>query len=153
MKTAILTGAALLMTAASFAQADNKTIVRQLYETVLNKRAMDQLPQYISPEYQGAGGQTGVPGFSAPVEALLRAFPDAQWTLKEVIAEGQTVCVHWQFTGTHEGPFQGIAPTHKKATTEAFALVMLKDGKVTSVHVLTDRLGFIQQLGAVLQLP
>jgi predicted ester cyclase len=124
----------------------NKEVIRTLYEQSLNRRDMGLLQHLISEDYTGPDGKRGVPGFTEPVEAVIRAFPDVQWKIEELIAEGDKVVIRWTLTGTHNGRFQDIAATGKTVTGNAMAVYELKEGKVISTRVLTDRLGFLQQL-------
>jgi predicted ester cyclase len=44
----------------------------------------------------------------------LAAFPDAQFTIEDLIAEGDKVVARATEQGTHRGEFMGIAPTGKQ---------------------------------------
>ncbi|HET9486301.1 MAG TPA: ester cyclase, partial [Chryseosolibacter sp.] len=46
-----------------------------------------------------------------------------------------------------QGQFQNIAPTGRSISNEGTAIYELKDGKIVSHQIQTDRLGFLQQLG------
>lgn len=128
---------------------NNKETVKRLYEESLNKRNMELLKELVSDDYTGLQGQKGIAGFEAPVTALIKAFPDIQWKIDELIGDGDQVVVKWTIQGTHTGQFQYIAPTGKKVTGSGIGIYELKDGKVTATQVLTDRLGFLQDLGAL----
>jgi predicted ester cyclase/heme-degrading monooxygenase HmoA len=124
----------------------NKDVIRNVYEQALNKRNMDLLPELVSEDYVGIGGEKGVAGFKSPILALITAFPDIQWKLEELIGEDDKVVVKWKVQGTHTAQFQHIAATGKIVSNNAIAIYELKNGKVVNVQVLTDRLGFLQQL-------
>jgi predicted ester cyclase len=51
--------------------------------------------------------------------------------------------------GTHQGDFQGIAPTGKQVTIPAIRIYRVADGKMAELWVEFDALGLLQQLGAV----
>jgi hypothetical protein len=42
-------------------------------------------------------------------------FPDLQWTLEEMIAEGDKVAARFIMRGTHRGTFFGVPPTGRYA--------------------------------------
>lgn len=118
---------------------DNKAIIRKLYEEALNKGNLTDLSQFVADAYPGNFGQQLVP--------LKAAFPDAQWVIKDMVAEGDKVVVFQQFCGTHKDTFQDIPATGKYVTGNGIVTYELRDGKIINSLVLTDRLGFLQALG------
>jgi len=129
---------------------DNKEVVQKLHEA-LNKRNMEALKDFISEEYVGLSKKKGYVAFQEPLIPLFNAFPDIQWTVTEMIAEGDKVFVSWNWAGTHTGVFNGIAvkdiqATGAKVTNDGMAIYLFKDGKIISTKVMTDRLGFLQAL-------
>jgi len=127
----------------------NKAVIVKLYDQYLNQRNAAILQEIISPDYTGAQGHKGPAAFAEPVAPLLKAFPDAQWKLEELIAEGDKVIVKQQLHGTHTGQFQHIAATGKQVTNNGISIYEFKDGKIINSLVQTDRLGFLQQLGVL----
>ena len=49
----------------------------------------------------------------------LSGFPDIQWTLDEMIAEGDKVAARFTMWGTHQGAFFGVPPSGKKIEVKA----------------------------------
>ena len=129
-----------------FAIEKNKEVIRTLYEQALNKRNMGLLQDFVSEDYVGIGGEKGATAFEAPVAALIKALPDIQWNIEELIGEGDKVVVRWKVQGTHTGPFQHITATGNTVSNDGIGIYELKDGKVINAQVHTDRLGFLQQL-------
>lgn len=124
----------------------NKELVKKVYDKCLNKRNFDLLNGLISEEYVGLSGKKGAAGFQEPMHALIKGFPDAQWVLTNLIAEDDKVFASWKVEGTHTNTFNNIPATNKKISSEGMGILTLKDGKVISTHVLTDRFGFMQAL-------
>jgi predicted ester cyclase/heme-degrading monooxygenase HmoA len=130
---------------------NNKEVIRTIYEQCLNKRNMALLKDLISDDYVGIKGKKGAVAFQEPVNDLIAGFPDAQWTIVELVADEEKVSVAWKWQGTHTAQFQHHAPSGKIITSDGMAVFQLKDGKVITSRVLTDRLGFLQQLDALPQ--
>ncbi len=128
----------------------NKLIIRRLFEEVINQRRFKELPVYVADSYTGPSGLKGAAGFEAPIAPLIKAFPDIQWQLQEVIAEGDMVVVKWKWKGTQKAAYTHIPATGATITNDAMAIYTLKDGKVVKGQLQNDRLGFLQALG---QLP
>jgi predicted ester cyclase len=78
-----------------------------------------------------------------------RAHGRRQSTVKEQIAEGDTVATRWKAHGTHDGELAGIAPTGKEVTVKGFTFSRLENGKVVEERQVWDALGMLVQLGAV----
>jgi steroid delta-isomerase-like uncharacterized protein len=128
------------------AAQQNKEIVLKIYEQCLNKRKFDLLNELVAEEYTGVLGKKGAAGFQEPMQQLIRSFPDMQWILTNMVAEDDKVFVSWKVEGTHTNPFNNIPGTGKKISGDGMGVLTLKNGKVISSQVLTDRLGFMQAL-------
>lgn len=81
--------------------------------------------------------------------ATTNAFPDVNITINEMIAEGNRVAMHWTFTGTHRGEFQGIPATGKAVSWTGIDIYTVMDGKIVEHMRVGDMLGLLQQLGAI----
>lgn len=127
----------------------NKEVIGKLYEQVLNKKNMALLQELISEDFVSASGKKGAAAFGEPLAPLLKAFPDAQWKIEEMVSEGDKVIVKYKFVGTHTGQLQHFTITGKSITTDGIGIFQLKDGQIISSQVHTDRLGFFQQLEAL----
>jgi predicted ester cyclase/heme-degrading monooxygenase HmoA len=125
----------------------NKEVVRKIFEQCLNKRNLDQLKEFISDDYNGLLGKKGAAGFQEPALPLIKAFPDIQWNITELVAEGDKVVLCWKWQGTQTAAYYAnVASTGKTITNDGVAILTLKNGKVISNQVLTDRLGFLQAM-------
>ncbi|MFZ5441364.1 MAG: ester cyclase [Myxococcota bacterium] len=119
----------------------NTELVRFLYQDVVNARRFERLTEVLSPAL--------APEFEAAVRVLLTGFPDVRFHLVELLAEGARVVVRWQWSGTHTGPFRGIAPTGKFVLNDGVVFFSFEAGRATSAWTLNDRLGVLQALGVV----
>lgn len=124
-------------------------LVRALYEDCINQRLLDRLPDYLSDAFVGSNGEQGSLGFRQTVERMVRAFPDLQFEIEDLFAVGDKVCVRWRFEAAHLGPLSGIAPTGKIAVQNGIAIYEASHGKLARAWLQVDRLGVLQQIGAV----
>jgi steroid delta-isomerase-like uncharacterized protein len=76
-------------------------------------------------------------------------FPDIQWTLEEMVAEGDKVAARFTMRGTHRGTFFGVPPTGKAIQVQAMNLYRLSGGKFVEERGQPDLLSLLQQIGAV----
>jgi steroid delta-isomerase-like uncharacterized protein len=91
----------------------------------------------------------GPAGYLAIIGMMRGGFPDIQWTLEEMIAEGDKVAARFTMRGTHSGTFLGVPPTGKAIAVQAMNIYRLREGHFIEEHGQPDMLGLLQQIGAV----
>lgn len=133
--------------------AQNKELVKGLYEHIINDRELDELDAIISPAFTGEKGDKGPQAYRNTVVDLLKSFPDIKFTVEEIIAEGDLVVARWSWKGTHTADFRGIPAGNKVVTNTALVMYKVQDGKITASWLQADRLSVLQQIGVVLQKP
>ena len=130
----------------------NKSVVRRYYEEVLNGGDVALLDQLAVPDYDEhspfPGQPNGVEGMKARVGGILAAFRPV-FTVREVVAEGDTVVVYWTNTGTHQGDFMGIPPTGRTVTISGIDVHRLRDGRLAEHWHVIEELQMLQQLGVL----
>jgi steroid delta-isomerase-like uncharacterized protein len=134
--------------------AENKAIVRRLYEEVWNKRKLEVVKELISPSHalQGPtifGSSMGPEAYKRQVLRFLEGYPDLHWTIEDTIAEKDKVVACWTMSGTHEGDFMGVPATNKKVSVDGITIHHIVGGKIMDSNINWDALGMMQQLGAV----
>ena len=91
----------------------------------------------------------GLPGLKLFVGALRAAFPDFQYTVEDIIAQGDKVVVRLTARGTQRGDFAGIPATGKQASWTEIHICDMADGKMVEHWVVQDQLSMLQQLGVI----
>ena len=134
--------------------ADNKAIVRRLYEEVWNNRKLEVVNELISPSHALQsptifGSSIGPEAYKRQVSSLLEAYPDLHWTIEDAIAEKDKVVACWTLSGTHKGDYMGVPATNKKVSVGGITIHHIAGGKIMDSHTNWDLLGMMQQLGAV----
>jgi steroid delta-isomerase-like uncharacterized protein len=89
----------------------------------------------------------GRDGFRAFWQTMLTAFPDAHIEPAHVAADDEHVTVAYTLTGTHQGDFQGIAPTGRSIEISGVQLARFEGGKIVERWGSSDELGILKQLG------
>lgn len=64
------------------------------------------------------------------IPALRAGFPDLKATIEKQVAEGNLVCTHAWFEGTHTGEWLGIAATGKRVRFQNVSIDEVADGRV-----------------------
>ena len=129
---------------------ENKAKQRQVFEEVLNKGNLAIIPDLIAPEYvfrSPLGVEAkGPESFKQMVVMFRTAFPDLNFTIDDVFAEGDRVALRFTMTGTFKGEMMGFAPTGKKATYTAILITQWAGGKEVQAWEAMDTLPFYKQL-------
>ena len=131
----------------------NKLVMRRFVEFI-NTASERLAAELISPDavFHVPGRPEPVRGPAGYLEiiAMMRGgFPDIQWTLEEMVAEGDKVAARFMMRGTHQGAFFGIPPTGKKVAVQAVNFYRLADGQFIEERGQPDLLGLMQQIGAM----
>ena len=91
----------------------------------------------------------GPTGYLVIIGMMRGGFPDIQWTLEDIVAEGDKVAARFTMLGTHQGNFSGVPPSGKPIKVQAMSFYRLTNGQITEEHGQPDMLGLLQQIGAV----
>jgi steroid delta-isomerase-like uncharacterized protein len=134
---------------------DYRQLFARWFEEVWNRANYDVAYELIHPDFvaHGAGGQDqrqGPVGVIAQAQAWHTAFPDGRMAIDELISEGENASIRITFRGTHLGPFDGIPPTGNRVQTTFIRIVRVVDGMIAEGWGEPDRLGILQQIGAIL---
>ena len=129
----------------------NKAIIRDFFDQVWNQGDEAAIDRFIAEDAIGNDPDFGIgrEGFKRQWRKWREAFPDLRFEVEELVAESDTVVSRWTLTGTHTGPFLGIAPTGRAIRVAGMSLDHLQDGLLVSGFDGWDNLGLRQQLGAI----
>lgn len=93
---------------------------------------------------QGPGRE----GFKAFFTSLLSAFPDAHIEPETIVVDDDHVALAYTLTGTHQGDFEGVAPTGKRIEVRGLQIGRFENAQIVERWGMSDPLGIMQQLGA-----
>jgi steroid delta-isomerase-like uncharacterized protein len=128
---------------------ENKAVVRRLVSDFLSKHDLAAADDIFADgliDHQGPVTAIGRENVKQFVAGLLQAFPDLQFEIGHLIAEGEKVCVNVIGRGTHRGEFRGVAPTGRPVTILGTSIMRIADGKIAERWNITDMAGLMQQL-------
>ena len=111
-----------------------------------------KIAEIVAPDevhHWGIGSDTtGFDEFTKRWDQFFTAFPDLEFTVDLVVAEGDQVATRWTATGTQRGEWQGIAPTNRKVTWQGTNIFRFACGQIVESWSEADHLGLLSQLGA-----
>jgi steroid delta-isomerase-like uncharacterized protein len=128
-----------------------KAVVRRNTEEVQNKGNFDIFEELFADDFVDHTTQPGTTPDKAGVRKLYtymrEAFPDFHAEIDWQLADGDRVTTYKTYYGTHEGPFLGIAPTHRKIHFESVDVMRVQNGKITDHWGVGNLLSLLQQIG------
>jgi steroid delta-isomerase-like uncharacterized protein len=130
----------------------NKAIVREHFERVWNSGNAEAVAETLAPDYVGydpnsAGTIHGPDGYLKATAAFRATFPDARFTIEELIAEGDRVVARLVLRATQSGAWHDAAPTNRAITVDAVIIYRMTNGTIAESWGLFNVLGMLQQLG------
>jgi steroid delta-isomerase-like uncharacterized protein len=86
----------------------------------------------------------------------LTACPDATYTVRSFVEQGDTFADEWALAGTHTGPFAlpdgtQLPPTGKRVEITGMEFVQVRDGKIVIDNLYYDNVAVLAQLGLIPQ--
>jgi steroid delta-isomerase-like uncharacterized protein len=140
---------------ASVSAEENKRISRRLAEEGFAQGNVDVIDEVVAENFvnHDPGAPPDLPPGREGVKVLATlyrsAFPDTQFTIEDIVAEGDKVVTRWKARGTHQGDFAGLPATGKQATVTGITIDRVEGGKIVESWNEYNQLGLLQQLGVV----
>ena len=94
------------------------------------------------------GDITGIDATRNYYYNFLTGFSNSDFTILEVVGQGNRLVKHWNFKGTHTGNFFGIPASGNKLNLSGTTMVTMKDGKIAKEQDFFDMMSMVNQLTA-----
>ena len=128
-----------------------KAIIRRNTEEVQGRGNFDVFDELFADDFIDHTPQPATTPDKAGVRKLytyLRvAFPDFHAEIHWQPADDDRVTTYKTYYGTHQGPFLGVAPTHRKIHFETVDVMRVQNGKITDHWGVANLLSLMQQVG------
>ncbi len=120
---------------------ENKALVHRLVEDAVNRAD----PAVIDAVAEGPIADAA----RRWIGPFREAFPDFRMEVVDLIAEDDKVAAHFRCSGTHQGEWQGMAPTGNRfENVDEVYIFEVREGKLVGVSVaVEDNLARLKQLG------
>lgn len=133
-------------------QEDTKDAIRQYYTASFDELT-DMTDEFIAEDFvlqdPLVGEVRGHEELNEYYRQMVDGFSDPRIDVRNLIAEGELIAVHWTVRGTHDGEVLGAEPTGEEVTVTGVDLLRVEDGKIVEMLTYYDALGFMRQLGAI----
>lgn len=135
---------------------ENKALARRWFEELFNRENLDIADEIVAEDHVNHDpafpqNSPGPDGAKEVVNLYHGAFPDAQITIEDQIAEGDRVVTRWTGRGTHQGDLMGVPPSGNRVTVAGITINRIAGGKIAESWDNYDALGMMQQVGAIPQ--
>ncbi len=130
----------------------NKAVVRRYWDELWNGKNGEIIDEIaVDPvRFHFPDGQAHQPpSLHKWFETALVAFPDVNFTIDILMAEGELVATRWSYVATNSGEFLGRPATGKRVIDKGIDIFRIENGKIVEMWVAQDSLGLLQQLGVL----
>jgi steroid delta-isomerase-like uncharacterized protein len=131
---------------------ENKNLVRRWFEEVWNKGRISAIAEMFHPSGQAFGFPdpdgviSGPEEFANICKTFHETFPDIQFTVDDLVAEGDKVAVRWTATMTHLGDALGFPASSKKARLCGSSFLICGNGQILNGWNYMDLTRMLLQL-------
>ncbi len=129
---------------------DNKALVRRYIEA-WNRGDLQGMAAFWSPSmvHHTRSGSHGFDEVVTIVSNFMQAFPDLQFEIEDLVADGDRVASRMTARATHTGEYLGMPATGRPVSCSVFGVARVADGKLVEHWGVTDELHLMQQVGLV----
>ena len=126
--------------------------VRRLLAEAFSHGEYAVIDEIVAPdcvEHQNGSQGIGPEAVRRTASGLRASFPDLQLDIEDVVATEDTVWVRVRGRGTDTGGVAGRPPSGRPFEIDIIDVVRFRDGKMVDHWGVADRLGMLQQVGAM----
>ena len=113
-----------------------KALVKEFYESVVTHFALERVADFIAPDcVLRLGSETfplGVSGMREHLAATKQTYPGYTMEILRQYQDGETVISEFIMTGTHEGAWLGMTPSHRRLQFTGVDIDTVVDGKIVA---------------------
>lgn len=135
----------------------NIKLVNRFFDEVLMKGNLELIDQLFASDVQlhdpaAPNFKGGLAAFREKEVMYKKAFPNRNIKINDIhVLDENRVVVQWTCQGTHKGELQDIPATNKNFKITGISIYTIKNNKISEINQNWDRLGLLEQLGAIEQ--
>jgi len=131
----------------------NKQLVRRYYEEIVNGARVDELSDFLSPDYVEIHNNKryaiGIEGAAKHILGGHETYRGLHITVERQIAEGDWVVTQIIARGTHVGSWLGMKPTGKDVEFTCVNVDRVVEGRIVEHGEAANMLEPLLEIGAV----
>jgi predicted ester cyclase len=121
---------------------ENKAVMQRIFKEILNEGKIEIGNEVVAEDYvyHGPGGSEfkGIEGFKKFMTWIHKSFPGSNYTIDDLIAEGDKVVCFYTMEGKHK--------SNKQVKFQAIVIARIVNGKEVEVWDIFDRLTIALQV-------
>lgn len=136
---------------------ENKQLVRKMIKEwnaingdVARMRALFE--KYYAPGFIYHDVCTGDTNREQTIQDMARylsAFPDVNYSIDDILAEGEETAIRCTLRATHRGTFKGIPAAGKRIEIKQVEIHRIVQGKIVEAWGFSDSQGMMTQMGVI----
>ena len=127
-----------------------EALLRRYVQRIGNERDLTTVTDFVAPRLELNGRTTTAGEYREILRVLHAAFPDATWSIDQLLTVGDMATMRLTTRATHGGMFLGLPATGRRINFVTLATYRFLGGKIVEIWFARDLLGIAQQLGATL---
>ncbi len=124
------------------AEPEVAALVRRFYADLWNAGDEAAAPGILHPDLDFRGSLNaparGIDGFLSYFRGVRVSLRDFRCEIRSLVAEGDRAAARMLFSGWHESPLLGVAPTGRLVEWDGAAFFTARDGRLAEIWVLGD---------------
>jgi predicted ester cyclase len=104
-------------------------------------------PDFVAYHFSVPEPIRGIEAYKKRIIDIRAGFPDFEMESEGLIVEGERSAAMYRWMGTHDGEYNGLAPTGTKVEVTAATVSEMRDGELVEFHIFGDRMDLLEQLG------
>lgn len=139
-------------TPCSETSTEESIAIAQAYFDAFNAGDIDAIGALLADNYQHRGALVSTQDRASHLDRIavnLAAFPDADYSIEDITANGDLVAVRSVFRGTLQGPYAGVEPEGQPVAVRAVHIHRIACGQIVETWNSGDGLGLLRQIGAL----
>lgn len=122
-----------------------------------NSHDIERIAQFYAEDFEGvdvayAAPRRGRDDIRHTMSRYLTAFPDLQFSIKELVVQGNKASLAWVGRGTHEGKVMNIPPSGRQIEIWGTSFFTVKNQQISySLHIW-DVAGLLRSIGLLPEL-
>jgi predicted ester cyclase len=134
-------------------KSNNKRIVTEYLEKVVNTGNVELIPQFVSSDYvevyNNKRYNIGIEGAREHITGVRTTYPDLKLSIDLQIEEGEWVATCYTMRGTHTGIWMGIRPTGQKIEVTGVNIDKVIDNKIVEHGGAANMFEGLLEIGAI----
>ena len=111
----------------------SKVLIRRLFEEGFHSGNLTVVDEIFDPNFVDRSTPEQPPGTRGVkdyISMVRTGFPDIAITIEDMVVEEDKVVVRTTWRGTHQGEYEGIAPTGKQVTRSMIQIFYVQHGRL-----------------------